>query len=362
MKNTNRLKKIINFFDIINRIGYVFIIIGFVSCGILAVLIGILSLMGGIDWSLGLNTTLYPNVEELTIFYVLTSLLTLVEGFVIVKTAKEYFSYAKANSPFSKTAADKLRKYAKINLIASIAFILVYNLLELLAPNYRETVNVYYIVNNIASDLLVFVLLYLFADFSERFENLNESDVNKIKRVYSTSETKTKKLTLGFAISAAISLAVAILFQVLQLNFEIALSDILFDSTSAELPECFIALAATLLSFAIASKLLNEYFAKANEEGTIFGNEGLTLLKKKGIALIIIPIALSAICDIILLIAYDYIAIDVAADFSIFIALAMFVLRIGIYAKQEQIELLEVKENNDNNTSPSNDPDSPFLN
>ncbi len=64
MKYTKRLKKIVNFFDTIYKIGYVCCIIGFIFYGILLILLGIYSALGNIDWTLGLNTTIVPYLEE----------------------------------------------------------------------------------------------------------------------------------------------------------------------------------------------------------------------------------------------------------------------------------------------------------
>ncbi len=283
-------------------------------------------------------------------------------NFFVIKAAKKYFAFTKANSPFSKEASDNLRKFTKLDLLISVIILAVSTSISAFSEFTASTINVWDIIIDLCNYGLVFALLMFVAYLAERFEKLDENDVSDIKAVFSKTKEVSKKLTFAFVVAGAVSLVAAVVFGLIQAPFEIVLSDILFDGTSDDLPTFFACLFGTLLTLALAAKFIDEYTSKVIENGTIFNYNDLTLLKNRAIKLLLFPIILIIVFDIVITIIFDYVACDVIIDFAILIALAMALTRIMIYAKKEQLELKEEGNSKDDNTDKTNDPDSPFLN
>lgn len=358
MKYTNRLKKIVNFFDIITKIAYIVTVVGFACYGI-AIIAG-LFFLDVVDWSLGLNATIAtPFLEEYTIYGIITDVIELVCFFFVIRAARAYFMYAKQNSPFSKEASDKLRKYAIIDIATYIPFFILRTTCDSFfhSTDIAYTLSVHSIVSEIANNAIIFVLLFFIAYIAERFEKLDDKDVRSMKSLYSKLEGISKKLTTVFAAGVAATLVLGIAFSFIQVEFEIGLSDILFDGTSYSLPIYFFSLCCTFITLVMTAKFCNEYFSNINKNGTIFIDSDLTLLKKRAITLLLFPIILAALFDLIVVIVFNDAAIGVSPDYAVLIALVMALIRIMTYAKKEQIELSE-----GGNNEPNKEAESPFLN
>lgn len=358
MKYTNRLKKIVNILDIITKIAYIVSIVGFACYGI--TIIAGLFFLDTVDWSLGLNATIAnPYLERYTIYGIITDIIELVCFFFVIRAARAYFSYAKQNSPFSKEASDKLRKYAIIDIATYIPFFILRTTCDSFfhSTDIAYTLSVHLIVSEIANNALIFALLFFIAYIAERFEKLDDTDVQSIKNLYSKLEGISKKLTTVFVAIAAVTLILGIAFSFIQVQFEIGLSDILFDGTSYSLPIYFFCLCCTFITLIVTAKFCNEYFSNINKNGTIFIDSDLTLLKKRAIALLLFPIVLTALFDLIVVIVFNDGAVGVSPDYAILTALVMALIRIMTYAKKEQIEFSE-----GGNDEPNIEAESPFLN